>query len=221
VGCLQFDKEYYIDMRYQLRERLIRRYALEIIEWGSKASNCNLFNGKNKTALDVGCAYGYVTDVLKSFGYETFGVDISQHSVKQAKKICSTDFAVCDIQKTLPFKNRVFDLVICFEVLEHLENPIQAVKNMFDSCKYVMICTTPNRIVEKPIKKIVKDFDETHISLKTPREWKECLKRSLKYSLVKVEPFFDASLRAADKPLFFKSFKIPYFGLDTRILIRR
>jgi len=84
-----------------------------------------------------------------------------------------------------------------------------------------MICTTPNKAVERPIKKIVKDIDKTHISLKVPWEWKEQIQKNLECSLVKVEPFFDVNWRVADKLLFFRSFKVPYLGLDIRILIKR
>jgi 2-polyprenyl-3-methyl-5-hydroxy-6-metoxy-1,4-benzoquinol methylase len=218
---LQFEKEYFRDFKYPQRERLIKRYVLEVLKWGSEVSESNLLSGKGKTALDVGCAYGYAVDVLESYGYDAIGVDISKYSVKQAKKTCPTNFVVCDVQKTFPFKNKVFDLVTCFEVLEHLTHPLEAIKNMFKSCKQIMICTTPNKAVERPIKEIVRDFDKTHISLKVPWEWKEHIQENLKCSLVEVEPFFDASLRVADKLLFFRSFKVPYFGLDIRILIKR
>ena len=218
---MQFEKEYFRDFKYSQRERLIKRYVLEVLKWGSEVSASNLLSGKGKTALDVGCAYGYAVDVLESYGYDAIGVDISKYSVKQAKKTCPTNFVVCDVQKTFPFKNKVFDLVTCFEVLEHLTHPLEAIKNMFKSCKQIMICTTPNKAVERPIKEIVRDFDKTHISLKVPWEWKEHIQENLKCSLVEVEPFFDASLRVADKLLFFRSFKVPYFGLDIRILIKR
>lgn len=218
---MQFEKEYFRDFKYPQRERLIKRYVLEVLKWGSEVSESNLLSGKGKTALDVGCAYGYAVDVLESYGYDAIGVDISKYSVKQAKKTCPTNFVVCDVQKTFPFKNKVFDLVTCFEVLEHLTHPLEAIKNMFKSCKQIMICTTPNKAVERPIKEIVRDFDKTHISLKVPWKWKEHIQENLKCSLVEVEPFFDASLRVADKLLFFRSFKVPYFGLDIRILIKR
>jgi hypothetical protein len=84
----------------------------------------------------------------------------------------------------------------------------------------MIICTTPNRIVEKPVKKIIRDFDETHINVKTQKEWERYIK-NLNCSFFKVEPFLDASLRVKDKLLFFKSFKIPYLGLDLRILIKK
>jgi len=91
---------------------------------------------------------------------------------------------------------------------------------MFVSCEDTMICTTPNRIVEKTIKKVIRDLDETHINAKTQKEWEKSISRNLNHSFLKVEPFLDASLRVADKLLFFKSLKIPYFGLALRILIK-
>lgn len=218
---MRFDEEYFRDFEYSLRERLIKRHILEVLKWTSKVSNSNLLDGYGKTALDVGCAYGYAVSILESFGYDAYGVDISKYSVKQAKENHATHFAVCDVQKDLPFKKEIFDLVTCFEVLEHLENPLHAIKNMFDSCKDTMVCTTPNRAVEKPIKKVLRDFDETHIAVKTPWEWKKYLQENLRSNFVKIESFFDTSLRVADKLLFFKSLKVPYLGLDIRILIKR
>ncbi|MGB9693799.1 MAG: class I SAM-dependent methyltransferase [Fervidobacterium sp.] len=220
MQSLRFEEEYFKSFKYSQRERLIRRHVLEVLKWGSKVSRQNLLDGHGKTALDVGCAYGYAVDVLKSLGYAAFGTDISKYSLRKAK-IYASGIVVCDVQKTLPFRAKVFDLVTCFEVLEHLTNPLHAIRNMFDSCRHVMVFTTPNKVVDKPIKKLVKDFDKTHISLKAPSEWEESIQGDLKCSFVKVETFFDASLRVADKLLFFKSFKIPYFGLDTRILIKK
>jgi len=217
---LHFDEEYFRDFKYSQRERLIKRHILEVLKWGSKVSNSTLLDGQGKTALDVGCAYGYAINILESFGYDAYGVDISKYSVKQAKRNHTAEFAVCDIQKGLPFKNFLFDLVTCFEVLEHLTNPLRAIKNMSNSCKNIVICTTPNKIVEKPIKKVLRDFDKTHIAVRTQCEWEKYLRENFQFNFVKVEAFFDTSLRVSDKLLFFKSIKVPYIGLDIRILIK-
>jgi len=218
---LCFDEEYFRNRIYSQRERLIKRNILEVLRWGSEVSNSNLLDGQVKTALDVGCAYGYGVDVLESFGYDACGVDVSKYSVEKAKKLYSADFVVCDVQKGFPFEKNVFDLLTCFGVIEHLANPLQALTNMFVSCKGTMICTTSNRILESPIKKVIRDLDETHINVKTQKEWEKSISRNLNHSFLKVEPFLDASLRVADKLLFFKSLKIPYFGLDLRILIKK
>ena len=217
---LRFDEEYFRSLRYSQRERLIKRHMLEVLKWGSKVSDADLLNGQGKSALDVGCAYGYVVEVLESLGYHAYGVDISKYSLKKAKQFYSADFIVCDVQEPLPFKKDSFDLLTSFGVIEHLTHPSRALENMFASCRGTMICTTPNRIVEKPLKQIARDFDQTHINVRTQKEWESIIKK-LNSSFFKIEPFLDASLRVAGKPLFFKAFKIPRFGLDLRILIRK
>lgn len=200
---------------------MVKRHVLETLRWGSKISGSDLTDGRGRTALDMGCAYGYGIDVLESLGYNALGVDVSRHGIKQAKATRAEDFIVCDVQTGLPLRNDVFDLLTCFGVIEHLSRPLKALKNMFASCRDVMICTTPNLLVEKPVKKVIRDYDESHINVRSQKDWEDSINETLDCSFVKVEPFLDASLRAADKLLFFKSFKIPYFGLDLRILIKK
>jgi SAM-dependent methyltransferase len=216
---LQFGEEYFRNLRYTKRELLIRKHILENLKWGSRVAKSNLLDGHGKTALDVGCAYGYAVDILGSLGYDACGVDISSYGIRRAKKLYLADFLICDVQKGVPFKKDSFDLLTCFEVIEHLAYPLRAIRNMLASCKGIMICTTPNRTVEKPIKKVVRDFDETHVNVKTKNEWKRHIE-NLNCSSFTIETYFDANLRVRDK-LLFKSFKIPYFGLNLRILIRK
>lgn len=218
---MSFDEKYFRKLKYSQKERLIRRHILDVLEWGSRISNRDLLNGAGNKALDVGCAYGYAVDILESFGYSAYGVDISRHGVKEAKRSHSTDFLVCDVQGALPFEENIFDLITCFGVLEHLMYPLQALKNMYASCRGIVICTTPNRLVEKPIKKIIRDLDETHINVKSQKEWESLLDENLDASFAKVEPVLDASLRVKNKLLFFRSLRMPYFGLDLRILIKK
>lgn len=219
---MRYEKEYFEKASYSQRRQLIMKHVAEVLRWGSKSSHINLLDGHGKTALDVGCAYGYGVAVLKMLGYDSCGVDISKYSVSQAKKTNpNVDFAICDAQDGLPFDEDAFDVVTCFEVLEHLSNPLRAIRNMLGSCRKVMIFTTPNRAVEKPVKKIVRDFDGTHVSGRTPQEWKRDLSKIVQNSEVQVESFLDSTLRVSNKLLFFKSFKIPYLGLDTRVMIRK
>jgi SAM-dependent methyltransferase len=219
---LSFEKEYFKNRKYSSRECVVKRHFLEVLNWASKCSGVDFFNGNGKTALAVGCGYGYEVDILTSFGYDVCGIDISKFGIKKAKESSlMTDFVVCDVQNGIPFKEGIFDLLTCFGVLEHLNYPLRALKNMFAVCKDAIICTSPNRLVEKPLKQFTRDVDETHISVKSQKEWEQAINEKLDKNFLKIEPFFDASLRAAGKLLFFKSFKIPYFGLDFRILIRK
>jgi SAM-dependent methyltransferase len=201
---------------------VVKRHFLEVLNWASKCSGVNFFNGKGKTALAVGCGYGYEVELLTSFGYDAYGIDISKFGIKKAKgRLDVPDFVVCDVQRGVPFRDGTFDLLTCFGVLEHIDYPMRALKNMSAVCKDTIICTSPNRLVEKPMKQLTRDVDETHINVKSQREWEQAINEKLDKNFLKIEPFFDASLRVAGKLLFFKSFKIPYFGLDFRILIRK
>ena len=201
---------------------MIKRHFSEVLDWASRSAGFDFFDGTGKKALAVGCGYGYEVEVLASLGYDACGVDISKYGVKRAKEnFLLADFAVCDVQEGLPFGAESFDLLTCFGVLEHLTYPVRALENMFAVCKDAIICTSPNRLVEKPLKQITRDVDETHINVRSREEWRRMINGKLGNRFLKIEPFFDASFRVSGKLLFFRSFKIPYFGLDFRILIRR
>jgi SAM-dependent methyltransferase len=127
---------------------------------------------------------------------------------------------VCDAQATIPFKNETFDLVTCFDVLEHLPYPEKALESMFGVCKGIIVCTTPNRKVEKPIRKITRDYDETHINVKSPLQWQKCITGNLDCTALKIEAFYDLAVKFGGK-LFFKSFNIPNYGLTVRIVVKK
>jgi len=82
------------------------------------------------SVLDVGCGEGTLLKEIADWkrGIEVFGTDISEKAVEYAISRIAGDFRVVDILKeTLP---REFDLVICSEVLEHLEDDVQALINI-------------------------------------------------------------------------------------------
>ncbi len=68
-----------------------------------------------KTILDVGCGDGQLLKRLDE--YEAIGCDASEVAVSLAGSC-----AVCADSSNLPFKDKQFDLVICSQVLEHLDD---------------------------------------------------------------------------------------------------
>jgi SAM-dependent methyltransferase len=217
---LKFEQDYFNSRKYSLKEEHAKRHVLEVIQWASKTANCNLLNGEGKRALDVGCSYGYASKVLTELGYETFGVDISKWGTNQAKNLTGEQFIVCNAQTKMPFKNATFDLITCFDVLEHLPCPEKALVSMFDACKEAIVCTTPNKKVEKIVRKLMRDYDETHVNVKSPYEWQKCISGNLDYSMLKIETFCDLVAKSGVK-LFFKSFNIPKYGLTVRIIVKK
>jgi len=218
---MNFEKAYFKKRKYLSRESQIRRFVLETIKWSSKVGKSNFLDGTEKTALVVGCGCGFETDLLSKLGYEVYGLDISKFGIKYAKyRFNSPEFIISDVQNGLPFKSDFFDLVICTEVLEHLNYPLKTLSEILRIGKDAVVCTSPNRKVEKLIKKIFRDLDETHINSKTKKEWENLIRENLKPNFLKIESFMDSCPRINDKLLFYKSFRLPYFGLSLRIFFR-
>lgn len=78
-----------------------------------------------KNILDVGCAAGTLTNKISQIcpgGYVT-GVDIYSDAIDFAKKkYPHIKFIKADAHK-LPFESNFFDLIICYETIEHVDKP--------------------------------------------------------------------------------------------------
>lgn len=78
--------------------------------------------------LDIGCHGGTFTEAIsRQFPRaKVFGIDICSHLIAYAqKKRPKINFKVASAEK-LPFPDRTFQLVTCFDMLEHLSNPGKA-----------------------------------------------------------------------------------------------
>lgn len=82
--------------------------------------------------LDVGCHSGTFTEHLlkKVQTKKVYGIDISSPAIKLAKKrLPFGNFQVADVAK-LPFKDNFFEAAFCLEVLEHIDDPVTALKEI-------------------------------------------------------------------------------------------
>jgi len=94
-----------------------------------------------KSILDIGCGSGeYVKSLLKA-GYEVKGIDILYN--ENWKNIDNDSFNVGEINN-LPYSYDSFDTLLAFEVLEHLENPDTALKEMYKVTNNNIIISVPN-----------------------------------------------------------------------------
>lgn len=98
------------------------------------------------TVLDAGCGEGFTLDKLQKekIGKSYKGIEFDPQAVLTANTLYpKIDVKQGDVMK-LPFKSNSFDLVVCTEVLEHLDNPKKAYRELLRvSRKYVLI-TVPN-----------------------------------------------------------------------------
>jgi ubiquinone/menaquinone biosynthesis C-methylase UbiE len=101
---------------------------------------------KVNTVLDAGCGEGFTLDFLRKrkIGRKYTGIDFLDKAVKIGKKVHpNVNLQQASIYE-IPFKDNSFDLVLCTEVLEHLENPKDALKELFRVSREYVLLSVPN-----------------------------------------------------------------------------
>jgi FkbM family methyltransferase len=84
-----------------------------------------------QTALDAGCGIGYFSDFLLHQGLRVFAFDGRQGNVEEAsKRHPEIAFCTADVEDSSVLKLGTFDLVLCFGLLYHLENPFRAIRHL-------------------------------------------------------------------------------------------
>lgn len=114
---LQADEHYLIyENDYISKEE----HVLHMVHTFAYVQACKL--AKNKTVLDLGCNSGYGTYMLSEVCDKVYGVDVSAQAIESANR----DFGKFDIDFklvdgiTLPFEDNSFDLIVSFQVIEHI-----------------------------------------------------------------------------------------------------
>lgn len=87
-----------------------------------------------KRYLDVGCSNGYITNIIsKECHAETIcGMDHNLDNLAVAKEMYpQIKFSEIDLNKDTHDIHDKFDLVTCFETLEHVGNPDNAIRTLY------------------------------------------------------------------------------------------
>jgi FkbM family methyltransferase len=82
-------------------------------------------------AVDAGCGVGFFSQTLAEHGLNVCGFDARAENVDEARRrFPGIPFGQADIEDRGICQLGRFDLVLCFGLLYHLENPLQAVRNL-------------------------------------------------------------------------------------------
>ena len=165
-----FDRSYY-DRLYPTRRFLIRGdrpllYRTVLRELRRLASG---------RLLDVGCGEG---QFLRRAGkdFDAFGIEISQAGALAAQRVSSADVRVGSAT-ALPYADREFDVITCFDVVEHLPDPSRF---FFEAARVlrlggVLFFSTPNPLsLGHRVKGSASTIytDTTHVSVHPPDTWR-------------------------------------------------
>lgn len=181
----------------------------------------NLENGNNRKVLEVGCAIGAFSSILNEHNFDVYASDVSAYVISYARKFWpEIKFFKFDVQKEIPI-NEQFDIIFAFEVLEHLQNPLIALKNMYAKLSLggVLVCSTP-----PPYKRFMSI--KGHINVKSAQEWDNILQEAgfrgnkIKIKQVVFIPFFYRYSRKFSLALPL-NINLPYFNESIFLITRR
>lgn len=130
-----FKKNYALitkDWKIAVKESLNLKKAIE------RVSIINALGVGRKKILEIGSGSGVLLACLEKEGYECYGVEPDLLSYEASKYIFKKNklrFKIhcCGAEK-LPFRNNFFDIIISFQVIEHVRD----VQEVFNECSRVL-----------------------------------------------------------------------------------
>jgi 2-polyprenyl-3-methyl-5-hydroxy-6-metoxy-1,4-benzoquinol methylase len=125
---------------------LIAAEHLARYRWAAQAA-------RGKRVLDVACGAGYGSAILAEAGAEVRGADVDPEAVRLASERSggAAEFQEADIA-ALPYDDDSFDLVVCFETIEHVSDQAAALDELARVLAPggLLMISSPNREVYPP-----------------------------------------------------------------------
>lgn len=137
---------------------------------------------QGKSILDIACGTGYSGPLFIKAGAARYeGVDINEKLVKYANFKYGSDFVNYHVGDICAFNNaKKYDIITCFETIEHVENYESAIKNLHGLLTHggLLLISSPNRPITSPRCSSLDDkpANEFHTQEFIPEELQSILK---------------------------------------------
>lgn len=112
-----------------------------------------------RSALDAGCGIGYFSELLAALNFSVTAIDARQENIDEAKRrFPGIDFVTRDVEDQQVQGLGSFDLVLCFGLLYHLENPFHAIRNLFALTAKLLVIETIVTSHDLPMAALVDEY---------------------------------------------------------------
>ena len=89
---------------------------------------------KGGALLDIGCSSGSFLSTLRGGPWELYGVEVSPNEAEKARLSSGGHISVCEFLDA-PLTPSTFDVITCFHVLEHLHQPWEVMRRVWELLK--------------------------------------------------------------------------------------
>jgi SAM-dependent methyltransferase len=128
-------------------------------DFGLRQEKYKELMGEANSIVELGC--GLSPFLSKIDVPHRFGIDFSPETVKKAKELYPGVTYYCENAVKTDFADKIFDVSVAGEVIEHLQSPEQLVNEMVRITKKRIIISTPHLEFEDP--EHLFEFDEADL----------------------------------------------------------
>ncbi len=167
--------------------------------------------------LEIGPGQGGLLSLAQEY-FNVSAIEISDYAIHVLKKK-QINVLKGDISK-ISLKKNTYDVILAFNILEHMQDPFKVIKNFYNSLKPggILIGSVPNNMgILGRFFTIYSNYtDKTHISTFKTNKWAKLFKRTG----FKIK-FFGEIMFTRNFSFYIKSFLWKYFGMNLIFICKK